>query len=129
MNKEENGTLKIYRLPNLVGRIRNYWILVDEIKVSTIKNDEAIEIQLLPGRHEVAAKLDWQVSNKVEINIVSGQEIRLRIGREQVKGKKLYAMKATCLLMILVGAIVSPALIGAGVVGLMMHHTGKIRIF
>jgi len=129
MNNEQDGILKIYRLPNFVGKIRTYSILVDGIKVNSIKDDETIETPLLPGHHNVMVKLDWQKSNKVDINIVSGQTIRLRIGREPVKGTKAIIEKVLFIAIILLGAVTNPGVLMAGVIGLILQRRAKLRLF
>ncbi len=130
MNSDQTGILKIHRIPNFVGRIRSYSILVDGTRVNSIKDGETAEIRLLPGHHNIIVKLDWTKSNSINVNIEPGQIKRLHIGREQIKGLKLVALKGFYILLILIGAITGiGAFIGVGVAMLVIHRTGKLKLF
>ena len=125
---DQNGILKIYRIPNFFARARSYKILIDGKKADSIKDGETSEVSPPPGLHSVVVKLDWSKSNTMNIKVEPGQIKRLHIGREQIRGKRLIALKGFYVLLILIGAMTGMGeLVGVGAAMLIVHRSGKIR--
>ncbi|WP_440895491.1 hypothetical protein ACS127_13140 [Amphibacillus sp. Q70] len=54
------------RRTNSYDMVRAYKIILDGKKVGQIKNDQQIELEVLPGEHQLYLKIDWCRSNIIE---------------------------------------------------------------
>lgn len=94
---DDNGTLVIERRPGgYRDRLRSYVVEVDGSPIGEVAPGDQVRIQLSPGSHHVAARIDWTGSDPVEVNIVPGESTRLRVeptgtsGIATLFGKKPY---------------------------------------
>lgn len=129
IDKQQNGNLEIYREHRLWGLLRPYAIIVDEEKSGSVKDDNTTLIPLSPGTHSVMVKVGWNKTNTLKVNIETNKTTKLHVDYKRLKGRKLFALSAAYVALILAGATFGMgALIGIGVVGFMFNRVGKMYL-
>jgi hypothetical protein len=61
--------VRISRRYSYFDSLRKYKIYIDNVYCGDIRNGETCEYNLLPGKHQVVAKIDWCRSNIVYIDV------------------------------------------------------------
>lgn len=60
---------------------RSLPIYLDGKKIGMIKENQTLEIPVLPGNHEIFVKMDWSRSNKIVFNIAEGEQTHFKCTR------------------------------------------------
>jgi hypothetical protein len=71
--------IRIERKTGWVGSAREIEIYIDDEKAGAIINDETQDYVVEKGRHIVYAKIDWDCSEKIEINSIENEIIILKL--------------------------------------------------
>jgi hypothetical protein len=59
-------------------KLRAYKVLLDGVKVARIRRGETRTLEVSPGHHELRLAVDWCRSPIVRLDLMAGQEARLR---------------------------------------------------
>ena len=130
MDKEQTGNIAIHRNSHLLGKVWAYSILVDGVKVGSVKDGATTLISLAPGTHNFTIKFGWKKSNTMTANTEIGKTIKLNLGYKRLRGWKLYSLSGAWIVTALIGAIFGiGALVGIGVAGLMFARVGKMHLY
>lgn len=74
----DEAVLVVSRTPGgWQDRARSYRIKVDGTIRGSIKHGEEVRIDVLPGRHVVAAHIDWTGSPDLEVDVNPGETVKL----------------------------------------------------
>lgn len=60
--------------------LRDYEIVLDGRRVSTVSNGAEASLAVAPGRHSVQMKIDWCTSPAFEVNVEAGATVLLECG-------------------------------------------------
>ena len=71
------GTIRIERRGTVRDLMRAYRIVVDGTEVGRVRRGETLDVAVTPGRHVVAARIDWTGSPDVEVTVAPGGTTRL----------------------------------------------------
>jgi hypothetical protein len=129
-NGSRTGNIEIHRESHFFAKVRANSILVDGVKVGTVKDGATTLIPLAPGTHNVTIKLDWKKSNTTTINTEIGQTIKLNVDYKKLTGWKLYALSGAWIATALIGATFGIGwLVGLGVASFfMLKRFGKMHL-
>ena len=74
------ATIIIKRKTNYAGYFRSYQIILDGIKIDTIKNGETKEIETTSGQHHIQSKVDWFASPELSLTLSEDDKKEIIIG-------------------------------------------------
>jgi hypothetical protein len=92
----------IRRPPEWTNRLRKYKLSLDGENVGVISRNEIQEYPVTPGRHKLAASVDWLSSNEYDFDISEGETLYLRVSVSKMAGTWRRIGSITILLYILV---------------------------
>jgi hypothetical protein len=73
-----NGQLEISRPKRgSMDLFRAYHVLVDGADVGEVRRGQSRLLYIVPGQHEVHLEIDWARSPSVDIDVASGETVRL----------------------------------------------------
>jgi hypothetical protein len=77
----EQGAKLIFTRPGGQYRdaLRSYTLEVDGVPREHIRPAQTVTIDIEPGPHTVRARISWTGSPRQEVNLGSGDEVRLRV--------------------------------------------------
>lgn len=58
--------IRIKRDSGFADRLRAYKVVLDGEVIGEISNDQQIELDAAPGKHQIQLKIDWCTSNRVD---------------------------------------------------------------
>ncbi|WP_299525120.1 hypothetical protein [Winogradskyella sp.] len=73
------GKIRIERHTGWIGQLVGIEIYIDGKKIGTINYGETQEYDVEYGKHEVYAKLGWERSKKIELNILESETKILKL--------------------------------------------------
>ena len=71
--------IRIERNTGWIGQLRRIEIFIDGEKMGTVNDGETKDYEIEKGKHEVYAKLGWERSQKIELNIVESEITVLKL--------------------------------------------------
>ncbi|QHW29646.1 hypothetical protein GZH47_01540 [Paenibacillus rhizovicinus] len=74
------AAIEIARKSQWVNRIREYTILLNDVRVGAIKDGENVRIDIEPGQHELQLTIDWCGSARLPFTIAEGEKLLFRTG-------------------------------------------------
>jgi hypothetical protein len=93
MNEQINGSyVLIKRTSQYANSLRQIGIFIDDKKVGTVKNGERKKFPVVPGKHQISAKIDWGKTPSVPVTVPIGQTEMLVCGSEISGWKVLLAV-------------------------------------
>lgn len=84
--------ITIVRTSQYVNGMREYGIYLDGQKVNVISDGETKAIEVSDGSHEIYLKIDWYKSQKLNINLSEGQELKLKCGSKITGMKQMFVL-------------------------------------
>ena len=69
--------IRVVRDSGRIDRLRAYQVIVDGKKVGEIFDGETRVFAVSPGRHQIRLKVDWFVSNLLELEVAEGDKATL----------------------------------------------------
>jgi hypothetical protein len=66
--------------------LRSYEIRVDGVSVGEVRPGQSVDLPLAAGAHQVSAHIDWTGSDPIDVDVWSGQAVRLRVEPTGVSG-------------------------------------------
>lgn len=73
-----SGSIDVERRANLwADRLRVYAVLVDGERAGEVARGDTWSGKVEPGSHTVQLKLDWGVSDVVEVDVADGETVRI----------------------------------------------------
>lgn len=91
----------------VADHLRSYEIVVDKHVVGYLGPGETYTVDLSCGHHELFVKVDWCRSNKIDVDVVEGQKIKLRCAPRSNVFTDLYWATVGCRRYIKLTQIVS----------------------
>ena len=67
-----NASITLSRGTGYADRLRAYRVMLDGEEIGRIGNGETKSFPVLPGKHQLAVKIDWCGSNDVTFSLSSG---------------------------------------------------------
>jgi hypothetical protein len=61
------------------GLLRSYKILVDGVVIASLWRGRTVAIEVEPGAHSVATKMDWVQSEPLEVVVAAGESVEIQI--------------------------------------------------
>jgi hypothetical protein len=58
-------------------RARSYDVVIDGEQVAKIKRGRRIELPITSGRHEILMRINWGMSQSIQLDILPGESIQL----------------------------------------------------
>src|SRR5579862_2514953 len=84
--------VRIARTSYYPDRFRAYRIILDGKNVDTIRAGETRELLVLPGQHELSAKIDWCGSNTLEFTLTRDTDTATFHVAPSLRGVRLIQM-------------------------------------
>jgi hypothetical protein len=76
--EKPTARLVVTRTPSQARDIwRRYRIEVDGQRIGKLKRGESLTAEIAPGPHKVQALIDFDGSHPLDLNVASGEEVRL----------------------------------------------------
>jgi hypothetical protein len=72
-----DGKLEICRPKRGPDLFRSYHVLVDGNDIGEVRRGQSQLFQITPGRHEVHLVIDWARSPSSDVDVVSGETVKL----------------------------------------------------
>ncbi|WP_274654665.1 hypothetical protein [Paenibacillus humicola] len=74
------ATIEIARTSQWVNRIREYVILLSDVRLGEVKDGEKALFEIEPGEYELQLTIDWCGSNRLPFTIAEGERLLFRCG-------------------------------------------------
>ena len=107
--------IEIYRSPIYFAAFRSYPIIIDGKRVSKIKHNERLRLEIVPGHHSIRTGIDFIKSNLLNFEIEKGQKISLNIDRKYISFWKKLLNLFIFSMLITIGSFFGALGIGLGV--------------
>jgi hypothetical protein len=69
------ATIRVRRPDSWTAKLREYQIWIDDQKWGGVANDQEIVIEVAPGRHHIAARMDWLSSERQFVDLKAGETV------------------------------------------------------
>jgi hypothetical protein len=73
----DEAAIEVVREWAMVGAIRAFRVLVDDVEVGRVQSGEQMSASITPGPHTVRVKMGRKMSGPVEIRPAAGDTVRL----------------------------------------------------
>jgi hypothetical protein len=71
------STIEVARLRGYMGTLRKLKVLLDNQEVAALRPDETIRLQVEPGSHTIAVKMDWAKTPPLELECKERGTVRV----------------------------------------------------
>jgi hypothetical protein len=127
MKNDEFGTIDIFRPYGWFAILRSHAIFIDNQLGARLKAGEREIVELPPGPHTVQVRMGWTKTNIVTVNVETGKNHKLLIGRKKLSGPVTYLYYTLGAVALLAGLVGMGGVSGA-IILLMAPRFGKMHL-
>ena len=69
----EKAVIKVRRLEVSAAQSTLFTIEIDGLKMGRISHNRELALEIVPGKHTITAKMDWDSSDPIEFDIQPGE--------------------------------------------------------